>query len=181
MKLFEYEYNGENYVFETTNKARAELKDLQMKGVKDFSAGDYLELMTDIKNLEIEGAKIDVMPESEEKAGLASLLEQKLTEVADKTQAMSIVLDNAELTTLDTMYVILKNTRKFKGNLSRELFDDIIYDMEEKMGDLKVFEMLEEAKQKAFSVFEEMTKAEAKFKKKETSPSKKNSKKSKMN
>ena len=73
---------------------------------------------------------------------------------------MSIVLDNAELTTLDTMYVILKNTRKFKGNLSRELFDDIIYDMEEKMGDLKVFEMLEEAKQKAFSVFEEMTKAD---------------------
>ena len=173
MKLFEYEYNGENYVFETTNKARAELKDLQMKGVKDFSAGDYLELMTDIKNLEIEGAKIDVMPESEEKAELASILEQKLTAVADKTQAMSIVLDNAELTTLDTM--------KFKGNLSRELFDDIIYDMEEKMGDLKVFEMLEEAKQKAFSVFEEMTKAEAKFKKKETSPSKKNSKKSKMN
>ena len=118
MKLFEYEYNGENYVFETTNKARAELKDLQMKGVKDFSAGDYLELMTDIKNLEIEGAKIDVMPESEEKTELASLLEQKLIEVADKTQAMSIVLDNAELTTLDTMYVILKNTRKFKGNLS---------------------------------------------------------------
>lgn len=38
-----------------------------MNGVKDFSAGDYLELMTDIKNLEIEGAKIDVMPESEEK------------------------------------------------------------------------------------------------------------------
>ena len=181
MKLFEYEYNGENYVFETTNTARAELKDLQMNGVKDFSAGDYLELMTDIKNLEIEGAKIDVMPESEEKTELASLLEQKLTEVADKTQAMSIVLDNAELTTLDTMYVILKNTRKLKGNLSRELFDDIIYDMEEKMGDLKVFEMLEEAKQKAFSVFEEMTKAEAKFKKKETSPSKKNSKKSKMN
>ena len=35
MKLFEYEYNGENYVFETTNKARAELKDLQI--VSDIS------------------------------------------------------------------------------------------------------------------------------------------------
>ena len=42
MKLLEIEYKGEVYVFETTNKARAEIKDLTMQNVKDFSAGDYL-------------------------------------------------------------------------------------------------------------------------------------------
>lgn len=165
MKLLEIEYKGEVYVFETTNKARAEIKDLTMQNVKDFSAGDYLELQIQLKELEKEGAKIDALPDGEQKDELANIANQKLTDLTDKMQAMYFSLEQVDLSALDTMYIILKNTRRFKGNLSRETFYDMIYELEEQKGDVEVFKMMEEAKQKAFTVFKKMTEIEDKAKK----------------
>lgn len=179
MKLFEREYQGVTYIFETTNKARVEIKDMTMANIKDFSAGEYLQLTADIKQAQIEGERIDKMPDGEEKERLYEILNTKLTDLADKSQAMMLAVEQKDISTLDFMYIILKNTRQFKGHLDRNLYDDIIYDMEDELGDIETFKIMEEAKQKAFTVFKEMTELEDKMK--NPKPKKKKSQVSKTN
>lgn len=176
MKLFETNYKGETIVFETTNKARVEIKDTLFEGIKDISASEYSKFQIDAKNLEIESEKISQMPDGEEKQRLFELLEQKATELTDTAQKISTALEMAEISTIDFMYIILKNTRRYKGNLDREIYDDIIYEMEENLGDLETFKILEEARQKAFTQFEKMQKMEEKLKvqKKKSASSKAN-------
>lgn len=165
MKIMELEYKGEVYVFETTIKARAEIKDITQKNVKDFSASEYIEIMAQVKQCQVEGAKIEKLPDGEEKEELASLLNEKLMPLIDKLNIMNLKMEQVELPTYDFLYIILKNTKRFKGNLSKDMYEDMIYELEEKVGEVEAFKMMEEAKQKAFTVFEEMTKVESKMKK----------------
>lgn len=177
MKILEIEYQGEVYVFETTNRARAELGELTRKKMDGLNASEYIEIQIELEKLNKEAIKIDKMEDSPEKAELEEITLEKITSLINKAEAYTRAVDDIEPSTLDFLYIILKNTRRFKGSLNRELFDDMIYELEEQKGDLEAFKIMEEAKQKSFTVFEKMSKAEENLKK----PKKTKSQKAKVN
>lgn len=134
----EFVVNGKVYPFRLTNKAKIEIeklnnKQLQLLGDLDIAAiYPYISKMND-----------------------ESLSEEEKAEILTKVAPLLGKLDSMEdgINPIELGYILLHNTKEYK-DMSKDEYEDFIYDLENQLGIEKMYKEFIEIHNKVFTLME---------------------------
>lgn len=142
-----YEYNGTTYEFKLSWRAKVEIEKMQKARQRAMLKNPAIKNVLKEKNLlnAVEG----------EESNYADLITQ--LEGDQLNELISLMDGQEEFEPLDIAYIVLKNTTMHR-NISREDFEKIIDDMDDKNGTMAVFEFLTDVQEMVFTQLAQMTK-----------------------
>lgn len=155
-EIKKYFYNGQDYEFRLSRGAKVELEKEQGKQISKLSEIDPE--VADVLMSGLNDENISEIPEKEQAALLlkAGSAIQKLEE-----------LDNG-LDVYDVGYILLKNNLKYKEEMKRDFFDEMVFNMEETKGFTETFRFFEEIRDNVFTILEGLKVKETQEKKRKT-------------
>ena len=148
MKFYEYKYNGVNYEFRMSNKAKVRIEEEQQKDLTEMSTSEELQNAMSVIQ-ELEKQKKDA-----KKKGETLNEAEKLVKVA----SVNALLKQMEeiVSPIEFGYILL-HSRIAHKNLTKETYEEIIEDMEDKLGFEETQNIFKEIHDKVFSLIDTMT------------------------
>lgn len=140
MNLFEYEYNGKQYQARMSYRAKVEIDKANLKQMEKFGDPDL-----------IKASKLLV------KANGNGVTEEERSEIMMEVMPYVGKLNelNSALDPVDLLYILLRSNPNHK-DLTREDFELLEWDMEEKLGFEELMETLQGIHDKVFTLVEKM-------------------------
>lgn len=137
MNFFEYIYDGINYEFRMSNKAKVRIEEEQSKMLLQFSQDEELSKSLALLN-ELENANLSEAEKYE--------LTMKTAPVLQAIQKLDAVVDPISLG-----YILLHSLSKY-SSLKKEQYEAMVEDMEENLGFTKTQEVFKDIHDKVFSL-----------------------------
>ncbi|MGX8835324.1 hypothetical protein ACWG0P_14075 [Amedibacillus sp. YH-ame6] len=147
MNLFNYKYGDMELEFRLSNKAKVEIEAIQQKNQEEMLGDDPEAMIASMEYMSIEENK--ELNDEEKKARRKELLSQ-IAPFLMKTMKYQKGFDSVEL-----MYILLHANPKFK-DITKEKWEEIEYDIEEKMGFEEAMATFNEVSDKVFTVLERL-------------------------
>lgn len=145
-------FNGKDYIVTLTRKAMLEIEDRQRlaakKTAEDETAIEILSQLSDLENMDAELEKINEMKEGKVK-------DKKLIEYNKKYLPLTLKMSSSSMfdesiDPFEVVYILIKNYPK-NDPLSKEEYENGLFELEEKMGLVELEIKFKEMYDKVFS------------------------------
>lgn len=152
-EIKKYFYNKKDYEYRLSRGAKVELESEQSKQMSKLEDVD-----PSLANALVNGLNEEKLAKMTEEEQAVMLL--KLAPMTSKIEEL-----NGGVDVYDVGFILLKNNLKYKDEMNRDFFDEMVFDMEEKMGFVETFKFFEEIRDNVFTILEGLQKKEVQEKK----------------
>lgn len=152
-EIKKYFYNKKDYEYRLSRGAKVELESEQSKQISKLEDVD-----PSLANALVNGLNEEKLAKMTEEEQAVMLL--KLAPMTSKIEEL-----NGGVDVYDVGFILLKNNLKYKDEMNRDFFDEMVFDMEEKMGFVETFKFFEEIRDNVFTILEGLQKKEVQEKK----------------
>lgn len=152
-EIKKYFYNKKDYEYRLSRGAKVELESEQSKQMSKLKDVD-----PSLANALVNGLNEEKLAKMTEEEQAVMLL--KLAPMTSKIEEL-----NGGVDVYDVGFILLKNNLKYKDEMNRDFFDEMVFDMEEKMGFVETFKFFEEIRDNVFTILEGLQKKEVQEKK----------------
>lgn len=170
MELFKFKSKNDGvdkeHIFRTSFMAREEIRRFSEEKASSLNVGDYGELMIELQQVQEELKLAEKMKDSKKKKNLEVELTERIKELMSRMLPYVQEMESAEATALEIAKICLFYSKEHRGVVDDKLFEDIMFDMEDEYGHVRMAEILEEAKDRVFTEIKEENEVTAKIKEK---------------
>lgn len=154
-------YNKKDYEFRLSKGAKVELEEQQNKQIAKLqeTSPEAVSLLLNGLNEE----NLNKMSD-EEKAAMMIKITPYITLLNELNDGLDVY---------ETAFILLKNNLKYKDEMTREYFDEMVFNMEETIGFVETYAFLEEIRDNVFTILQGLQKQKTQETKRKESVKKK--------
>lgn len=158
-EIKKYEYNGKVYEYKLTLSAKVELEQRELNKSKKIFQGKTKDESKSLSNIMKKYRDLEKARKEKNEKLVEEIQQELTTEAIPLLDVVGDLKGNETEDLKEVMYILLKNHKNYKGEMTKELSDEIIEDMEDKVGIKETWQFMLDVKDIVFQQIEDLNKA----------------------